>query len=115
MDSHHLVRRYAVLVDDDIPGQVAHGDDLVGRLHAFLLKVIYPRVYLVIARPVERCGMYMHDKRLAGKLLGADPGKICQPVMGMDYIYLIPVLHGYCRPDHGIAGDLLHEVGAVFA
>ena len=55
----------------------------------------------------------MDDQRLAGKFLCGYSGKIGKPVMGVDHIEFILMLHGYGATHHGIAGDLFHQVGSI--
>ena len=115
VDSHHLVRRNTVFVYHDIPRELAHCDYFVSSLHTFSFEVIYPRIDLVIAAPVEGSSVDMHYERLACKLLCSYSGQICQPVMGMDDIEFVGVLKGDRGAYHGISCHLFHQVFAVFA
>ena len=115
MDGHNLGRIDAVLGDDDVPGQVADGDDLVSHFHTPLLYGEDAGVDVVRASAVERGGVHVDYQRLAGHLLGSDSGRICEPVVGVDEVELTLVLLGYGSAHHRIACDFLHEVGAVLA
>ena len=55
----------------------------------------------------------MDNERLAGQFLGRDAGQIGQPVVGVDDVELILVLHRYRASDHRIVGHLLHKVRAI--
>ena len=113
VDGHDLLRVNAVLVDDDVPREVADGDHLVGGHHSPLLDVIDTAVDLILGSTVERRGVHVDNQWLAGQFLGRDSGQIGQPVVGVDDVELILVLHSYRAADHRIVGDLLHKIGAV--
>ena len=59
--------------------------------------------------------MHVDHQRFAGELLGGDAGIVAKPVVGVDDVEFILSLHGDGAAHHGIAGHLLHEVGAVLA
>ena len=59
--------------------------------------------------------MDMDYQRFPGQFLRGDAGVVSQPVMGVDDIEFILVLHGYGPSDHGVAGHLLHQVFAILA
>ena len=65
VDSNHLVRGNAVLIDNYVAGQVADCDDPVGSLHSPLLYVEDPGIDHVLRATVERGSMDMDDKRLS--------------------------------------------------
>ena len=55
----------------------------------------------------------MDHERFAGKFLRSYSGQIGQPVMGMDEVELVLVLHGYGTTYHSITRYLFHEVGTI--
>ena len=116
---HRVVNRHdlgwidSVLVDDNISGEVTDGDHLVGGHHSPLLDVIDTAVDLILGSTVERRGVHVDNQWLAGQFLGRDSGQIGQPVVGVDDVELILVLHSDRAADHRIVGDLLHKIGAV--
>ena len=110
VDGHYLVRGYSVFVYDYVPCQVADSHNLIGRLHSTFLYVEDPGINHVLSTAVERGGVDMDHKRLAGQLLGGNSSQIGQPVVGMDDIELIFMLHGDRTTYHSIACHLLKEV-----
>ena len=115
MDGNHLRRIDVVLVDHDASGQVADGHDTVCGKHPPGLDVQDTGVDVLLVPPVVGCGMDMDHQWLAGQLLGGNSGKVCKPVVGVDDIEFVLVLHGYRSADHCVTGNLLHEVGAILA
>ena len=77
------------------------------------LDVEHAGVDVLLVTAVVGRRMNVHHERLARKLLGGDAGKVGEPVMGVDDIELVLVLHGDGAAHHGVAGHLLHEVGTV--
>ena len=69
----------------------------------------------VLARTVVFRGVHVHYERFSGDALGGDARIVGEPVVGVDHVELPFQILGHLRGDHGIAGDLLHEVGAVLA
>ena len=114
MDSDHLVRGYAVFVNDNIPGEVAHGNDLVGSLHAPFLNTIDAGIDHVLSSTVEGRGMDMDNQRLASQFFRGYSSEIGEPIVGVDDIELILVLHRYRASYHSVAGDFLKQVGTIF-
>ena len=57
--------------------------------------------------------MHVDYERLACELLGCNSGQVGKPVVGVDEIELILVLHCDGTSDHCIPGDFLHQVGAI--
>ena len=114
VDGHDFGGVDAILGDDDIAGEVAHGDDLVGRHHTVLLYGEDAGVDVVHAAAVEGGGVDVDDQRLAGQALGGDAGIVGEPVVGVDHVEFILVLDGYRAAHKGVAGNLFHKVGAIF-
>ncbi len=110
---HDLGRIDAVLAYDYVSGKVADGYDLVSSLHTVFLYRIAPGVDVVRAAAVERGGVHMHHERLPGHLLGGDAGIISKPVMGMDHVELILVLHGDRASHHCVSCHFLHQIGSI--
>ena len=55
----------------------------------------------------------MHDERLSRKFLGCYAGKICEPVVSMNNVELLCILHGDSSSDLGIAGHLFKQIGTI--
>ena len=69
----------------------------------------------MFAAAVELRGVHVDHQRLARDALGGDAGVVGQPVVGVDDVELTLEVAGHLRRNHGVAGHLLHEVGAVLA
>ena len=111
---HDLPGRNAVAVDDDAAREVRDGDHPVGGLHAGALDGVNLRVD-VLSAAVELRGVHVHHQRFARDAFGGDSGVVGEPVVGVDHVELPLQVAGHLRGDHGVTGDLLHEVGAVFS
>ena len=70
---------------------------------------------MLLVSTVIRSRVDVNDQRLAGQFLGCDSGEICEPVVCVDDIKFILMLHCNGTSDLSIAGNLFHKVGAVLA
>ena len=59
--------------------------------------------------------MHVDHQGFPGEFLGGDAGVVAEPVVGVDYVKFVLALHGDGSTNHGVAGHLFHEVGAVLA
>ncbi|MPN08115.1 hypothetical protein SDC9_155393 [bioreactor metagenome] len=57
--------------------------------------------------------MHVDNQWFTTKFFGSDSGHVSEPVVGMDYVKLLP--QGNLGSNKCIPGDLLHEVVAVLA
>ena len=101
-----------VFVDDGVPGEIAHTDDVVGMVHAVLLDAVHLRVHLSAAS-VEIGGVDVDDHRLATHVFGVDTCWIGEPVVGMDDVELLPACDDACAD--GVIVDFFQEVVRISA
>ena len=103
----HLVGRDAVFFDNCSAREVAHGDDVVGLIHAVFLDSEHNGVHVAAATVVVG-GMHVNHQRLAANLLGVDAGRIGEPVVRVDYVELGSASNN--AGNNRIVVDFLHEV-----
>ena len=61
-----------IILDNDIFGDVAHGDDSVSHQQPLLLDFMYQWIALILARTVKFSRVHMHDQRCITLLLSND-------------------------------------------
>ena len=110
IDDVDLLGAEAVTTDHDATGEMTHGNDLVGPLHALPLDIIHDLVDMLTAS-VELGRMNVHDQRLAGHGGHRHPGRIRHPVVSVNHVELFALrqLHRH----GGIAMDLLIHIATV--
>lgn len=106
----YLGRVDAVVVDYGVAGEVGHGYDVVGIVHAVFLDAENGGVGLP-ARAVKLGGVNVDDEGLAGDLLGMDACGIGEPVVGVNHVK-VKSAGDYSGTD-GIIVDFFHEVVGV--
>ena len=112
MHGNHLLWIYSVLIYDNIPGKIAHCNHLVGFQHAHTLYVVDLAVH-ILAAPVEFGRMDVNHQRFSGNTLCRYSRSIGKPVMRMNHVK--GVFTSNSSRHHGIIGNLLHKVYAIFA
>ncbi len=75
----------AVFFNNGLSSKVADGHDMVGVVHAVLLYAEYGGIDIA-ARAVEVGGVHVDYEGFACNLLGVYAGRVCEPVVGVDYV-----------------------------
>ena len=101
-----------VVVDYRLPGEVAHGDYMVGVCHAVALDAVHGGVGLA-AGAVVFGSVHVHHQRLSGYLLGMYAGGVCEPVVAVDYVEVESA--GYHACGYRVIVDFLQKVVGVSA
>ena len=112
---NHLCRIDSIPVDTDVSCKLTHSHDLVSCHHTLCLKINHACIDLIVACAVIRCRVHMHYERLSCQLLSRNTCKISEPVVCVNHIKLILVLHCDSRADHSVACYLFHKVCTVFS
>ena len=115
MHGHDLGRVDAVFVDHYPAGEVADRYHAVGGFHAAALYGIHAGIDHIVGPAVEGGRMHVHHQRFAGEFFGGNAGKVGEPVVGVDDVEFILVLHRYGACHHRVPGNLFEEVRSVFA
>ena len=103
----------SVPVDDDVAGEVRDGDDAVSGAHSVQFDGVNLGVYVSPLRVILR-SVHVYDEGFSGDPFCGDSGVVRKPVVSVDDVELSFEVACHLSGDDGIAGDLFHEVGAVF-
>ena len=98
VDDLDFLRVAAVVVDDDIPGEAADGDDLISLVDAHAFDVVYSLIHR-ISRTIELGAVDVDDEGHAFEACGGDTGWKGHPVVGVDNVEGFVLGDGADEPD----------------
>ncbi len=110
VDDFDLGRVDAVMVSDQVLGQITDGDDLHGAVHPTAFDVVDALIH-VQARPVEFRAVNVNDQGNALESGNGHPGGKRHPIVGMDHVDVFRA--GDFRRQRRIAGDFREHVAGV--
>ena len=76
-----------IILDNDIFGDVTHGDDSVSHQQPLLLDFMYQWIAFILTRTVKFSRMHMHDQRRIALLFSDDTRFHSQPVVSVNSIW----------------------------